>query len=114
MIINSLVAGIPAILNVMLVCVFCWLIFSILGVQLFAGKFFKCVYPEDYTTVPYEITPNKSICLAKNYTWANSRVNFDNVLNGYIALIEVATFKGWIEIMVDAADVSFEVKLSIF
>lgn len=79
-----------------------------MGVQLFAGRFYKCVYP-NYTKVPYEETPNMQACLAKNYSWINSRINFDNTFNAYLALLQVATFKGWIEIMADAADMSQEV-----
>ena len=76
-----------------------------MGVQFFAGKFYKCVY-ENETRVPYEIVANKTQCLAKNLTWMNSRINFDNVANSYLALLQVATFKGWTEIMADASDIS--------
>ena len=83
-----------------------------MGVQFFAGKFYKCVY-ENETRVPYEIVANKTQCLAKNLTWRNSRINFDNVANSYLALLQVATFKGWTEIMADASDIS-EVNLCDF
>ena len=35
--------AIPSIINVLLVCLVFWLIFSIMGVQFFGGKFYKCV-----------------------------------------------------------------------
>lgn len=35
--------AIPSIFNVLLVCLVFWLIFSIMGVQFFGGKFFKCL-----------------------------------------------------------------------
>lgn len=38
---NALVQAIPSIFNVLLVCLIFWLIFAIMGVQLFAGKYFK-------------------------------------------------------------------------
>jgi hypothetical protein len=91
-----------------------------MGVQLFAGKFSKCVYVDTHDRVNLsENIFNKIDCLNFNFTWENSRVNFDNVLNGYLALFQVvsyynyifnnllfvqATFKGWIEIMADASD----------
>lgn len=81
-----------------------------MGVQIFAGRFYKCIYPSNNTKVPYEEVTNMMECLAKNYTWTNSRINFDNVINAYLALLQVATFKGWVEIMADAADMSSEVK----
>jgi hypothetical protein len=34
--------AIPSIFNVLLVCLVFWLIFSIMGVQFFGGKFYKC------------------------------------------------------------------------
>jgi hypothetical protein len=107
-VVQSLIGAIPSIFNVLLVCLVFWLIFGIMGVQLFAGRFYKCVYPNNFTKVPYEECPNMAECLAKNYTWLNSRINFDNIINSYVALLQVATFKGWIEIMADAADISQE------
>jgi hypothetical protein len=38
--------AIPSIFNVLLVCLVFWLIFSIMGVQFFGGKFFKCTNEE--------------------------------------------------------------------
>jgi hypothetical protein len=112
-VVNSLIGAIPAIFNVLLVCLVFWLIFSIMGVQLFAGRFYKCVYP-DNTRVPYNIVSTKTECKMKNLTWINSRINFDNVANSYLALLQVATFKGWTEIMADASDISSEVKMFLF
>lgn len=109
-VVNALIGAIPSIFNVLLVCLVFWLVFSIMGVQLFAGKFYKCVYP-NMTRVPYEEVKNINECNDKNYSWINSKINFDNVINAYLALLQVATFKGWIEIMADAADISLEVKL---
>ncbi|CAF4168996.1 unnamed protein product, partial [Rotaria magnacalcarata] len=64
--------------------------FSIIGVQLFAGKFYKCVYPGTHDRVDIlENVTNKIDCLSKTFTWENSRLNFDHVLNGYLALLQV-------------------------
>ncbi|CAF3101706.1 unnamed protein product [Rotaria sp. Silwood2] len=104
-VVNALFGAIPSIFNVLLVCLVFWLIFSIMGVQLFGGKFYKCVYVGTHDRVHIsENVTNKIDCLNKNFTWENSRINFDNVLSGYLALFQVATFKGWIEIMADATD----------
>jgi hypothetical protein len=45
-VVNALMYAIPSIFNVLLVCLVFWLIFSIVGVQFFGGKFFKCVDEE--------------------------------------------------------------------
>ncbi|XP_062604338.1 sodium channel protein type 4 subunit alpha B-like isoform X1 [Saccostrea cucullata] len=102
-VVNALIKAIPSIANVMMVCLIFWLIFGIVGVQFFAGKFYKCE-DEDGVKLPVNITANKTECLAKNYTWVNSKVNFDNVMMAYLALFQVATYKGWIEVMTDAID----------
>ena len=89
-VVNALIGAIPSIFNVLLVCLVFWLIFSIMGVQLFGGKFYKCVYVNTHDRVNgSENVLNKEDCLRKNFTWENSRVNFDNVLNGYLALFQV-------------------------
>ncbi|XP_019621227.1 PREDICTED: sodium channel protein type 2 subunit alpha-like isoform X2 [Branchiostoma belcheri] len=103
-VVNALVKAIPSIMNVLMVCLVFWLIFAIMGVQLFGGQFFKCV-DENNKRLPINITDNKEECLMKNYTWINSKINFDNVGQAYLVLFQVATFKGWIEIMADAVDV---------
>lgn len=42
-VVNALMYAIPSIFNVLLVCLVFWLIFSIMGVQFFSGKFYKCL-----------------------------------------------------------------------
>ncbi|KAK7790194.1 hypothetical protein R5R35_002964 [Gryllus longicercus] len=102
-VVNALVQAIPSIFNVLLVCLIFWLIFAIMGVQLFAGKYFKC-QDENETSVSHEIIPDRNACVAENYTWVNSPMNFDHVGKAYLCLFQVATFKGWIQIMNDAID----------
>uniref|UniRef100_A0A8C9CR29 Sodium channel protein n=1 Tax=Phocoena sinus TaxID=42100 RepID=A0A8C9CR29_PHOSS len=46
-VVNALIGAIPSIMNVLLVCLIFWLIFSIMGVNLFAGKFYQCVNTTD-------------------------------------------------------------------
>ncbi|XP_032685136.1 sodium channel protein para isoform X29 [Odontomachus brunneus] len=102
-VVNALVQAIPSIFNVLLVCLIFWLIFAIMGVQLFAGKYYKCV-DANKTTLSFEIIPDRNACYAENYTWENSPMNFDHVGKAYLCLFQVATFKGWIQIMNDAID----------
>lgn len=90
--INALFAAIPGIGNVLLVSVLFWLIFSILGVQLFSGRFQAC-YDNDDERVPASVIKNKTECLrfTEKYTWKNADVNFDNVPNGFLALFQVVS-----------------------
>nr|XP_029135548.1 sodium channel protein type 4 subunit alpha-like [Labrus bergylta] len=106
-VVNALIGAIPSIMNVLLVCLIFWLIFSIMGVNLFAGKFGRCVNRTGYIYDNGFIN-NKSECEALNdtsqYYWTKVKVNFDNVGAGYLALLQVATFKGWMDIMYAAVD----------
>lgn len=92
-VVNALIKAVPSIFNVLLVCLVFWLIFSIMGVQLFNGKFHKCVYKENGSVVPSTEVDNKTECDENTaiYEWKNSPINFDNVLNGYLALFQVVS-----------------------
>ncbi|XP_069482586.1 sodium channel protein 1 brain-like [Ambystoma mexicanum] len=104
LVVNSLVVSIPAIANVMLVCLIFWLIFGILGVQLFGGKFFAC-YDRNGIRLPVSIVNNRTDCDANpRYSWKNTDVSFDNILLAYVSLFQVATFEGWMELMASSAD----------
>ncbi|XP_055966312.1 sodium channel protein type 7 subunit alpha isoform X2 [Sorex fumeus] len=95
-------------LNVFLVCLMIWLTFSIMGVQLFAGKFYKCIGPKSGEKYSLSKVMNKSQCESfmhnESMSWKNANLNFDNVGNGFLSLLQVATFNGWLDIMYSAAD----------
>ncbi|KAK5890512.1 hypothetical protein CesoFtcFv8_014029 [Champsocephalus esox] len=104
-VVNALLGAIPSIFNVLLVCLIFWLIFSIMGVNLFAGKFGYCVNKTSNEEFPISEVTNKSDCeKMDDARWKIHKVNFDNVGMGYLALLQVATFKGWMEIMYAAVD----------
>ncbi|KAM4756649.1 sodium channel protein type 4 subunit alpha [Cyanocitta cristata] len=107
-VVNALLGAIPSIMNVLLVCLIFWLIFSIMGVNLFAGKYYRCVNTTTGELFDIDVVNNKSDCMALLYTnevrWVNVKVNFDNVGLGYLSLLQVATFKGWMDIMYAAVD----------
>uniref|UniRef100_A0A8C6PZN0 Sodium channel protein n=1 Tax=Nothobranchius furzeri TaxID=105023 RepID=A0A8C6PZN0_NOTFU len=109
-VVNALVGAIPSIMNVLLVCLIFWLIFSIMGVNLFAGKYYYCYNETSEEYFPVDVVNNRTQCFAlinDNNTevrWKNVKINFDNVGAGYLALLQVATFKGWMDIMYAAVD----------
>uniref|UniRef100_K7FL95 Sodium channel protein n=1 Tax=Pelodiscus sinensis TaxID=13735 RepID=K7FL95_PELSI len=88
---NALLGPLPSIMNVLLVCLIFWLIFSIMGVNLFAGKFYRCVNTTTDELFHISLVNNKSDCLALLHTgqvrWLNVKVNFDNVGLGYLSLL---------------------------
>uniref|UniRef100_A0A3Q4HP83 Sodium channel protein n=1 Tax=Neolamprologus brichardi TaxID=32507 RepID=A0A3Q4HP83_NEOBR len=125
-VVNALVGAVPSIFNVLLVCLIFWLIFGIMGVNLFAGKFYYCFNETSEELFLPETVDNKTQCLAliqENFTevrWKNLKINYDNVGMGYLSLLQVvideqlklmfrtfvfqATFKGWMDIMYAAVD----------
>ncbi|XP_072242308.1 sodium channel, voltage-gated, type I like, alpha b isoform X3 [Leuresthes tenuis] len=106
-VVNALLGAIPSIMNVLLVCLIFWLIFSIMGVNLFAGKYYHCINTTTEEVFPISIVNNKTDCLNMindSARWKNVKINFDNVGAGYLALLQVATFKGWMDIMYAAVD----------
>nr|XP_019963983.1 PREDICTED: sodium channel protein type 2 subunit alpha-like isoform X2 [Paralichthys olivaceus] len=118
-VVNALLGAIPSIMNVLLVCLIFWLIFSIMGVNLFAGKYYYCVNTTSDEIFPIHIVNNKTECLNlvnDSARWKNVKINFDNVGAGYLALLQVATFKGWMDIMyaaVDSRDVEDQPKYEV-
>lgn len=96
MVVNALIGAIPAILNVLLVCLIFWLIFCILGVNLFSGKFGRCTAITDNSSSVIDSSPvtNLSQCQSRNFTWVNLKVNFDNVGMAYLALLQVVSAVG--------------------
>ena len=87
-VVNALIMAVPSIINVLLVCLVFWLIFAIMGVQFFSGKFWKCV---DSTgeKVSKEIVKTKDDCNSTMYSWQNSKINFDHVGNAFLALFQI-------------------------
>ncbi|KAL8164880.1 UNVERIFIED_CONTAM: Sodium channel protein type 5 subunit alpha [Gekko kuhli] len=65
-----------------------------MGVNLFAGKFGKCINKtESDLPLDQTIVNNMSECQSLNETgelyWTKVKVNFDNVGAGYLALLQV-------------------------
>ena len=89
-VVNSLVHAVPAIVNVMLVCLIFWLIFSIVGYQLFNGKFYRCVDNKTLEIIDWQIVENKDQCNESlGMRWMNAKINFDSSLQGFLALFQV-------------------------
>lgn len=95
-VVNALLGAIPSIMNVLLVCLIFWLIFSIMGVNLFAGKFYHCVNTTTGEMFSIDEVDNQTECenlIERNETarWKNVKVNFDNVGLGYLSLLQVVS-----------------------
>jgi hypothetical protein len=89
-VVTSLMRSVPEMGNVLLVCLLFWLIFSVIGVQTFGGKFYKCV-DDDGIRLNTTIVATRNDCLTLygQDHWINSRINFDNVGAAAVALFQV-------------------------
>ncbi|KAJ7992171.1 hypothetical protein DPEC_G00275760 [Dallia pectoralis] len=108
-ILNVLGGSFTSLFSVLLVCLVCWLIFNIMGVNMFGGRFHYCFNATSGKMLPADIVNNRTECsdlLFQNDSvrWMNAQVNFDNTANGYLSLLQIVTFKGWMDIMYHAVD----------
>lgn len=72
----------------------------------------QCV-DEKHEPLKVDFVANRNACIEKHYEWTNEPVNFDNVIEAYLSLLQVATFKGWIQIIRDAVDSRVSLSLSL-
>ena len=100
LVIGSLWSALPSLGMVMVLGFLGWLVFAILGVQLFSGSFYACTRQEwGDMTAQY---PNKTACLAATepgLQWISSDSNFDDIFHAFLTLFEIGTLEGWVDIM---------------
>ncbi|CAI2378685.1 unnamed protein product [Moneuplotes crassus] len=94
--INALFSSIPAMANVLLVCLLILLIFAIMGVDFLKGAFYSC---EGLTDEILQTVKTKQDCLDQGGSWDNYFVNFDNTINAMFALFQMTTTEGWVSVM---------------
>uniref|UniRef100_A0A8C1PLJ6 Voltage-dependent T-type calcium channel subunit alpha n=1 Tax=Cyprinus carpio TaxID=7962 RepID=A0A8C1PLJ6_CYPCA len=98
LVVETLITSLRPIGNIVLICCAFFIVFGILGVQLFKGKFYHC---EGFDT--RNIT-NKSECLQAKYKWVHRKYNFDNLGQALMSLFVLSSKDGWVSIMYDGLD----------
>ncbi|XP_072298570.1 voltage-dependent T-type calcium channel subunit alpha-1I isoform X2 [Eucyclogobius newberryi] len=98
LVVETLITSLKPIGNIVLICCAFFIIFGILGVQLFKGKFFYCFGPDTKNIT------NKSDCLEANYKWVHHKYNFDNLGQALMSLFVLASKDGWVNIMYHGLD----------
>ncbi|KAJ8283882.1 hypothetical protein COCON_G00027320 [Conger conger] len=98
LVVETLMSSLKPIGNIVVICCAFFIIFGILGVQLFKGKFFVC----DGENIR-NIT-NRSDCVLANYKWIRRKYNFDNLGQALMSLFVLASKDGWVDIMYDGLD----------
>ncbi|CAL8318466.1 unnamed protein product [Lota lota] len=96
--------------NIVIVTSLLQFMFACIGVQLFKGKFFYCTDTSKQTNAEcsgwYILYKDGDVGKPERAKreWENSDFNFDNVLQGMMALFAVSTFEGWPGLLYRAID----------
>ena len=106
--ISTFAHSVPAVGAIMLILTLLLLVFSVIGVEYFGGRLYRCVYENDiYSTVPAHEVQNATDCLARDDTqWRNPSWNFDNVFSALVALFYALVNAGWLEIAESTFDIT--------
>ncbi|XP_075929779.1 voltage-dependent T-type calcium channel subunit alpha-1I-like isoform X1 [Petromyzon marinus] len=98
LVVETLITSLKPIGNIVLICCAFFIIFGILGVQLFKGKFYYCE-----GTDTRNIT-SRADCARAHYRWVRRKYNFDNLGQALMSLFVLASKDGWVNIMYDGLD----------
>lgn len=99
LVVQTLLSSLRPIGNIVLICCTFFIIFGILGVQLFKGTFFFCE-GENIKGVK-----NKTDCLSiPGNAWINRKYNFDDLGKALMSLFVLSSRDGWVNIMYTGLD----------
>ncbi|KAI6201313.1 Voltage-dependent calcium channel T type alpha-1 [Aphelenchoides besseyi] len=99
LVVMTLISSLKPIGNIVLICCTFFIIFGILGVQLFKGMMYHCVGADiaNVTTrADCEADPRNK--------WTNQRYNFDNLGQALMSLFVLSSKDGWVSIMYQGID----------
>ncbi|XP_071106235.1 voltage-dependent T-type calcium channel subunit alpha-1G-like isoform X3 [Haliotis cracherodii] len=96
LVVQTLLSSLRPIGNIVLICCTFFIIFGILGVQLFKGTFYYCKGPPGLV----KDIRNRTQCQNDTrFIWINRKYNFDNLGQALMALFVLASKDGWVSIM---------------
>lgn len=109
LVVNALLASIPSMTNVLIVCALIILIFAIMGVNFFKGTFHSCQPPHEKPNIKgwvFDIDKidTKQDCLDQGGRWVNKNEHFDNTMNAMMTLFDMMTTEGWTQVMYSGID----------
>ncbi|XP_068452613.1 sodium channel protein type 4 subunit alpha B-like isoform X2 [Clinocottus analis] len=109
-VVQTLVRTVPSMLDFLLVVLALWLVFSITGVNLFAGRFHYCFNETSEEMFSSDDVNNKTQCLELHYgnypevSWKKPKLHYDNVLSGFLTLLRLGASSDSLDIMYSAVD----------
>ncbi|XP_038274927.1 voltage-dependent T-type calcium channel subunit alpha-1H isoform X2 [Dermochelys coriacea] len=98
LVVETLISSLRPIGNIVLICCAFFIIFGILGVQLFKGKFYYCEGPDTKNI------STKADCTSVHYRWVRRKYNFDNLGQALMSLFVLSSKDGWVNIMYNGLD----------
>ncbi|CRK92625.1 CLUMA_CG006168, isoform A [Clunio marinus] len=99
LVVQTLLSSLRPIGNIVLICCTFFIIFGILGVQLFKGTFYYCE-GENIKGVK-----NKDDCISiPGNVWINRKYNFDDLGKALMSLFVLSSRDGWVNIMYTGLD----------
>ncbi|CDW88937.1 cation channel family protein [Stylonychia lemnae] len=93
----ALLESVGSIINVIIVVVVAWLMFAILGVSFFSGKFYYCTQNKYQNITEAE-------CIKDNGEWIRYDSNFDDVIRAMLTLFVVSSLENWNDVLYQAVD----------
>lgn len=99
LVVQTLLSSLRPIGNIVLICCTFFIIFGILGVQLFKGTFYYC------DGIKVKHVKNKTDCLSiPGNVWINRKYNFDDLGKALMSLFVLSSRDGWVNIMYTGLD----------
>ncbi|CAJ0564538.1 unnamed protein product, partial [Mesorhabditis spiculigera] len=99
LVVMTLISSLKPIGNIVLICCTFFIIFGILGVQLFKGMMYHCVGPDIGN-----VTTRADCMQDTRNKWVNHRYNFDNLGQALMSLFVLSSKDGWVSIMYQGID----------
>ncbi|XP_063608556.1 voltage-dependent T-type calcium channel subunit alpha-1G-like, partial [Penaeus indicus] len=99
LVVQTLLSSLQPIGNIVLICCTFFIIFGILGVQLFKGTFFYC----EGEIIKNVTTKDECLAIPGNI-WLNRKYNFDDLGQALMSLFVLSSKDGWVNIMYTGLD----------
>lgn len=100
---RALAIAIPGILNVCIISLIFYIIFGVIGVNYFKGRYFYCNVTQLLDPNVLDNIITKWDCINNGGLWYDNYQNFDNIKHALMTLFETSTTCDWSELMYKGA-----------
>lgn len=104
-----LINSLKHIANVFVIAIFCFSVYAIFGVSFFKGEFYYCHTEHLPELFIKQLNCNNTSftkwhCLSSGGEWLGDKSNFNNIFYAALALFQMATTEGWVDVMQNGID----------